>query len=61
MLALAPLHLSFTAPATAFRSGTPSMLASKGFCGGLPGAISPLGEFDPLGFSENVDVSRESR
>lgn len=62
-LSLLPSALSFTAPATAFRSGSPSMSVLKGqpFCKGLPGAISPLGEFDPLGFSNDVDVLEVNR
>jgi hypothetical protein len=31
------------------------MAVEKPFCYGLPGAIAPAGEFDPLGFSANVD------
>ena len=30
-------------------------------CAGLPGAIAPAGEFDPLGFSENVDELEMNR
>merc|ERR1719460_1624564 len=40
------------------RAPAPRMVAelTKGeFCYGLPGAIAPAGEFDPLGFSRNVD------
>merc|ERR1719163_1423184 len=29
--------------------------APKPFCNGLPGAIAPAGEFDPLGFSDGID------
>ena len=31
------------------------------FCAGLPGAVAPLGEFDPLGFSKNIPVSQVKR
>ena len=31
------------------------------FCGGLPGAIAPLGAFDPLGFSEGADLLEVNR
>jgi len=31
------------------------------FCAGLPGAISPLGEFDPLGFTKDLPVQEIKR
>merc|ERR1712115_321105 len=31
------------------------------FCAGLPGAIAPLGEFDPLGFSKGLPVQEIKR
>merc|ERR1711939_1028386 len=34
---------------------------AKEFCYGLPGAIAPAGEFDPLGFSQNVDELEMNR
>merc|ERR1719453_770033 len=37
------------------RAPVPRMAVEKPFCYGLPGAIAPAGEFDPLGFSANVD------
>ena len=45
------------------RAPAPSMsvLDGRPFCKGLPGAISPLGEFDPLGFSKDVDVLEVNR
>ena len=30
-------------------------------CAGLPGAIAPVGEFDPIGFSRNVDELEMNR
>jgi len=56
--------LGYTAPAS--RVGSPNMVATTGkakaeFCYGLPGAIAPAGEFDPLGFSESVDQLEMNR
>merc|ERR1719251_236742 len=31
------------------------------FCAGLPGAVAPLGDFDPLGFSKNIPVTQVKR
>merc|ERR1712241_154788 len=31
------------------------------FCAGLPGAVAPLGEFDPLGFTKNLPVQEIKR
>merc|ERR1719282_750351 len=31
------------------------------FCAGLPGAIAPLGEFDPLGFTKDLPVQEIKR
>merc|ERR1719460_317172 len=31
------------------------------FCNGLPGAIAPMGEFDPMGFSEGIDELEMNR
>jgi len=31
------------------------------FCAGLPGALSPLGEFDPLGFSKDLSLQEIKR
>merc|ERR1712003_74652 len=31
------------------------------FCAGLPGAVSPLGNFDPLGFTNNLPVQEIKR
>jgi len=31
------------------------------FCAGLPGAIPPMGEFDPLGFSKNLSLQEIKR
>merc|ERR1712003_204472 len=31
------------------------------FCAGLPGAVSPLGNFDPLGFTKNLPVQEIKR
>merc|ERR1719454_520005 len=46
------------------RAGPSMMIATeakKQFCYGLPGAIAPAGEFDPLGFSEGVDELEMNR
>merc|ERR1719450_1538876 len=45
------------------RVGNSKMVATsaKEFCYGLPGAIAPAGEFDPLGFSANVDQLEMNR
>jgi len=34
---------------------------SDTFCAGLPGAIAPLGEFDPLGFTKELTVNEMKR
>merc|ERR1719174_2398755 len=31
------------------------------FCAGLPGAIAPLGDFDPLGFTKDLPVQEIKR
>merc|ERR1712232_1550079 len=31
------------------------------FCAGLPGAVAPLGEFDPLGFTKDFPVQEIKR
>merc|ERR1719269_400763 len=36
-------------------------ISKKDFCYGLPGAIAPAGEFDPLGFSADVDELEMNR
>jgi len=33
----------------------------KKFCAGLPGALSPMGEFDPLGFTKDLSVNEIKR
>jgi len=55
MLALASATTSFTAP-----MGQMPKPSTK-FCGGLPGAIAPLGDFDPLGFSTGKDALEINR
>merc|ERR1740127_168424 len=59
MLSVSVGVLSLNTPAPASRVGYSKMVATTGaktdFCYGLPGAIAPAGEFDPLGFSANVD------
>merc|ERR1740138_1072874 len=56
-LSLAVGSLSLNAPLPSRVSQTKMVATtSKGeFCYGLPGAIAPAGEFDPLGFSSDVD------
>jgi len=39
----------------------PKPLGSDDFCYGLPGAIAPVGAFDPLGFTKNADVLEVNR
>merc|ERR1719421_631621 len=50
-----PTTLSFAARAPAPR------MQEKAFCYGLPGAIAPAGEFDPLGFSADIDELEMNR
>merc|ERR1711871_1059290 len=38
-----------------------AVMEKKEFCYGLPGAIAPVGEFDPIGFSLNVDELEMNR
>merc|ERR1719426_102596 len=67
MLSLASATLSFNAPALAPRvsPSSVSMVApavdKSTFCYGLPGAIAPVGEFDPVGFSRDVDELEMNR
>merc|ERR1719426_763223 len=67
MLSLASATLSFNAPALAPRvsPSSVSMVAvntkKSEFCYGLPGAIAPAGEFDPAGFSRDVDELEMNR
>ena len=61
LLALAPLASGFAPLATSTPSTT-SLFASSfsdpDFCAGLPGALAPVGNFDPLGFLENADENQ---
>jgi len=68
-LSLATLSpVSFAAPSVSMRTRDVKMVAqapkpigSDTFCYGLPGAIEPAGEFDPLGFTKNADVLEVNR
>merc|ERR1719426_342984 len=57
----APMNLGLNQPVS--RATTSKMVASSKapFAYGLPGAIAPAGEFDPLGFSLNVDELEMNR
>jgi hypothetical protein len=33
----------------------------EAFCAGLPGAVAPLGNFDPLGFTKDMSVNEIKR
>jgi len=57
MLALASSSVGFTP----MRATAPRMAVEKPFCYGLPGAIAPAGEFDPMGFSADVDELEMNR
>merc|ERR1719420_910315 len=57
MLALASSSVGFTP----MRATAPRMAVEKPFCYGLSGAIAPAGEFDPLGFSADVDELEKNR
>merc|ERR1712224_555221 len=67
MLSLTSSALSFAAPTALGRAPSVEMVATspttakKEFCYGLPGAIAPVGQFDPLGFSANVDELEMNR
>merc|ERR1719389_802750 len=67
MLSLASATLSFNTPALAPRvsPSSVSMVAvntkKSEFCYGLPGAIAPAGEFDPAGFSRDIDELEMNR
>jgi len=55
---------AFTKPSTAAVTSKKiavSPLGSSEFCYGLPGAIEPMGLFDPLGFTKNADVLEVNR
>ena len=39
----------------------PTPIGSDDFCYGLPGAIAPVGAFDPLGFTKDADVLEVNR
>merc|ERR1719472_573055 len=61
-LSLISATSAFSAPSV--RCPAPPMVAvgkSTEFCYGLPGAIAPAGQFDPLGFSRNVDELEMNR
>jgi hypothetical protein len=68
-LSLAVMPTAFVAPSSALTSAgarvkmvaTSKPLGSDEFCYGLPGAIEPLGPFDPLGFTEGADVLEVNR
>ena len=65
------LAFSFAASATAFSSVSrssetiPSINGwtadESSFCAGLPGAIAPLGNFDPLEFTKDLTVNEIKR
>ena len=55
MLALAINSLAF-APVSVLPSARSSVVMQASECNGLPGAIAPLGFFDPAGFSEGKDA-----
>merc|ERR1719426_307972 len=57
----APMNLGLNQPVS--RATTSKMVASSKapFAYGLPGAIAPVGEFDPVGFSLNVDELEMNR
>ena len=65
LVAIAPT--AFSAPLTALRTSdvrmtvAPTPLGSDDFCYGLPGAIAPVGAFDPLGFTDGADVLEVNR
>ena len=65
MLSLVHSATAFTASLGMAPMRTPapmmSVLDGQPFCKGLPGAIAPLGEFDPAGFSKDVDVLEINR
>jgi len=68
MLSICSASISFSGPAAALapsRSSAISMVASprgtEQFCYGLPGALEPVGEFDPLGFTKDADVLEVNR
>jgi len=48
-------------PPLAQEAETPLPFGADVFCYGLPGAIAPVGEFDPLGFSKGADVLEVNR
>ena len=59
-----PLSLSqapSTARVTTDKTLSVTPLGSKEFCYGLPGAMEPVGPFDPLGFTKGADVLEVNR
>lgn len=48
-------------PPPGLQEETPKPFGSDTFCYGLPGAIPPIGEFDPFGFSKDADVLEVNR
>merc|ERR1719502_2392836 len=53
--------ISSTAGFAPMRAPAPTMKVESSFCYGLPGAIAPAGEFDPAGFSRDVDELEMNR
>jgi hypothetical protein len=65
-LFVATLGFSARAPVPKMETPAPTTPApappeTKKFCYGLPGAIAPVGEFDPLGFSRDIDQLEMNR
>jgi hypothetical protein len=57
----APLAAPRSAPISMVAQSPPTPLGSDEFCYGLPGAMAPVGAFDPLGFTKGADVLEVNR
>ena len=56
-----PIMRTDRASTTTMVASTPKVFGSDDFCYGIPGAIAPLGNFDPLGFTAGADVLEVNR
>jgi len=55
------MHISMVAESPDLTEKVPTPFGSDEFCYGLPGAIAPVGPFDPLGFTKDADVLEVNR
>ena len=58
LFASASAFAPIATPAARATSLNAAQLSDPDFCQGLPGALPPVGNFDPLGFLEGADENQ---